>query len=120
MSEFEPNNSQPGLSVQEDAAKTNALIAYGLMAAGLFTGIFWFVGAFWGMIKASEARGTRFEDHFKNISTIFWWGLLFTIIGFITLFFIVGYFILIGVWIWSVFKLVKGIANITSNRSYYP
>ena len=75
-----------GLSVRDDAAKTNTLIAYGLMVAGLFTGIFWFIGAFWAMVKSSEARGTLFEDHYTNISKIFWWGLFFTIIGFITIF----------------------------------
>ncbi|MCU4675357.1 hypothetical protein N7931_06890 [Catenovulum sp. 2E275] len=109
-----------GLSVRDDAAKTNALIAYGLMVAGLFTGIFWFIGAFWAMVKSSEARGTLFEDHYTNISKIFWWGLFFTIIGFITIFIVIGYFILCIVWIWSVFKIVKGLAKITSNKSYYP
>jgi len=31
---------------------------------------------------------------------------------------VVGYFILFAVWVWSVFKIVKGLAKITSNKAY--
>ena len=119
MSNFKESNSlsQP-LSAKDDAAKTNALIAYGLMVVGLFTGIFWLFGALWAMFKKGEAKGTPFEDHYSNIIRTFWWGLLFSIIGSILIFVLVGYLVLLIVWIWSVFKIIKGLAKITSNKPY--
>ena len=106
------------LSRKDDAAKTHALIAYGLMGLGLFTGIFWLVGAIWAMVKKDDAVGTLFEDHYSNIMSIFWWGLVLSIIGFILTLVIVGYFLLLAVWVWSIYKLIKGFARITSNKPY--
>lgn len=119
MSDLQVDNiTTSSLSVKDDAAKTNALIAYGLMLIGLFTGIFWIIGAIWAMVKKGDAEGTLFEDHYTNIIKIFWWGLFISIIGFITLFFVIGYFILLAVWIWSIYKLIKGLAKISSNKAY--
>jgi len=115
MSELETTIN---LSSQDDAAKTNALIAYALMGIGLFTGIFWIIGAIWAMVKKGDAVGTLFEDHYSNIINIFWWGLGLSIIGFILLFFVVGYFVLLAVWFWSIYRLIKGFAKITSNKPY--
>jgi len=82
MSELQRNTTPlRSLSSIDDAAKTNALIAYILMVVGLFTGLFW-------------------------------------IIGFILAFVVIGYFILIGVWIWSIYRIIKGLAKITSNKAY--
>jgi len=50
---------------RDEAAKTHALIAYGLMVIGLFTGIFWIIGAIWAMVKKEDAIGTCFEDHYS-------------------------------------------------------
>lgn len=119
MSEFDPKPTHQ-LSEFEEAAKFNALMAYGLMVAGLFTGILWFIGAFWAMVKRSDAKGSIFEDHYSNIISIFWWSMLFSVIGFILLFIFIGYFILFATWIWAVFKIVKGLAKISSNRAYNP
>lgn len=106
------------LSTKDGAAKTNALIAYGLMIIGLFTGIFWIVGAVWAMLKKGEAQGSIFEDHYSNIIKTFWWGLGLSILGIFLAFAGIGYFILLAVLIWSIFKVVKGLAKITSNKAY--
>lgn len=124
MSETQSTSTQPStapstLSSVETAAKNNALIAYGLMVVGLFTGIFWIIGFIWAILKKGEAQGTVFEDHYTNIVKTFWWGLGLSIIGFFLMFIVVGYLFLLGVWIWSIYRIVKGLARITSNKSYY-
>ena len=106
------------LTQADEAAKSNAIIAYGLMALGLFTGIFWVVGAIWAMIKKEDAQGTIFQDHYQNITQVFWWGLGLTILGMITALFIIGYLIILAVWLWSIYRLLKGISKITSNKAY--
>ena len=42
-----------GSSSRDDNAKTSALIAYGLLAFGLFTGLFWIIG---GIGRSSKKR----------------------------------------------------------------
>ncbi len=115
MPDFQETRS---LSIKEDAAKTNALIAYALMVLGMFTGIFWIIGAIWAMVKKEDAQGTMFEDHYSNIITTFWWSLFLSILGFFLALVFVGYFLLLGVWVWSIYKIIKGIAKITSNKAY--
>ena len=120
MSEFEQSVSNEQLNDREEAAKVHAMIAYGCMVLGLFTGAFWIIGAVWAMVKKDEARGTRFEDHYTNIITTFWWGLGLTIIGFILMVILGGYLVMIGVWIWSIYRVAKGLNNILSNRPFSP
>ena len=109
---------QQGSYTHDDAAKTGALIGYGLMVAGLFTGIFWIIGAIWAMIKKGDARGSLYEDHYSNIISTFWWGLLFSIIGGVLTIVLIGYLVLGVVWVWSIYRMIKGIALITSNKPY--
>ena len=119
MSESQPNISNTiGLSQADESSKTNALIAYGLMIAGVFTGILWFVGAIWAMVKKSEASGTIFFDHYENIIKTFWIGLVVSIVAIPLCFIFVGYFVFLGLWIWSLYKIIKGLARLTSNKSY--
>lgn len=109
---------QEPLSPYDEQAKSNVMIGYLLMIVGLFTGIFWLVGAIWVMAKASEARGSQFEGHYQNIKSIFWWGIGMTIIGFLLAVFLIGYFVVLGVWIWSIVKLIKGFLLLLNNQAY--
>lgn len=118
MSDMEISATEPSLSSKDEAAKTSALIAYGLMILGLFTGLFWLVGAIWAMVKKGEAAGSLFEDHYSNIIKTFWWGFGLSIVGFVLAFVVIGYFVLLAVWIWSIYRIIKGLAKITSNKSY--
>ena len=118
MSGFEPENRVRPLTRREENAKSNVVIAYVFMLLGIFTGVFWLIGAIWAMVKVSEARGTLFEDHYANIISTFWWGIFLSVIGLILAFFFIGYILLFCVWVWSIFRMVKGIARATSNQSY--
>ncbi|MGB0895419.1 MAG: DUF4870 family protein [Parashewanella sp.] len=112
------NDANLPLSDYDSNAKTHALIAYVLMGLGLLTGIFWFVGFIWAMVKKADATQSIFQDHYKNICSVFVWGLIFSLIGIVTVWFFVGWFILFAVFIWTIYRLVKGVANLTSNRPF--
>lgn len=106
------------LSTQDDEAKTHALIAYALMLAGLLTVVFWFFGGIWAMVKRSDVEGSRFSDHYDNLITVFWWGIFWAVLGGLLSLILVGYIILGALWIWAVYRLIKGLAKITSNRPF--
>ena len=118
MSGFEQDDRFRRLTPREENAKSNVVIAYIFMLLGVFTGIFWLIGAVWAMAKVGDAQGTRFDDHYSNIISTFWWGIFWSVIGVILAFFIIGYAVLFVVWVWSIFRMVKGIARATSNLSY--
>lgn len=107
------------LSEAQQQAKTHALVAYVLMVLGLITGIFWLAGAIWAMVKKGDARGTLFEDHYANIIKTFWVGLAVTILSLILSVVLIGYITLFAVWIWSIYRIIKGLARLTSNKPYY-
>ena len=117
MSELNPA-TEGQLTDENKSIKTNALIAYALMVVGLFTGIFWVVGGIWAMIKKGESKNSVYAGHFGNLVSVFWWSLLFTIIGIATSFLIVGYPILLVTWVWSISRIIKGIARILSDKPY--
>lgn len=108
-----------GLTSIDKSTKNHALIAYILMVLGFFTGIPWIAGAIWAMVKKGDAQGSLFEDHYSNIITTFWWGLGFFILGVILMFAVVGYFIILGVSIWSIYRIIKGLVKLTSDKAYY-
>lgn len=117
MAGFEPNFNVPRFPNDEESKK-HATIAYIFMLLGLFTGLFWLVGAIWAMVKLDDARGSIYEDHYRNIISTFWWGIIMTLLGvFLSLIFI-GYFVLLFTWLWSIFRIVTGTARIISNQPY--
>ena len=105
-------------SLDQQAAKRHAQIAYVLMIAGLFTGVCWLLGAMWAMIKNGDAKGTIFTTHYANMIKVFWLSFFFALIGLILQFLYIGYLVLFAVWLWSLYHMVKGLTAINSNRSY--
>lgn len=99
-------------------AKKHAVIAYVLMGLGFVTGILFIVGAIWGMVKSSDAKGTVFEDHYSNIKRTFVVSFILSVVGILTAMFLIGYVILLIAFIYTLWKVVKGLARITSNQAY--
>ena len=112
------NTQDTETPVNDNDAKKHALIAYCLMALGFFVGVTFFAGGIWAMLKKGDAVGSRFDSHYSNIIFTFWVSLFLSITGVLTIFFIVGYFILAGTAIWTIYRLAKGLAKITSDKPY--
>ena len=105
------NNNTSGL-------KTHALVSYILMTLGLFTAIPLLVGAIWAMIKRSSSKGTIYHSHYTNAIRVFWWSLLWAIIGWATTVVLIGFGILAIAWLWAVYRLVLGLAKILDDEIY--
>lgn len=108
-----PDNRPP-----DDDVKTGALIAYLCLLAGYITIVFWLVGGIWAMVKRSDAGNSRYAGHYNNIISVFWWGLGLSLIGAILTVFMVGYFILLGTVVWSIYRIIKGLSLLTSDKPY--
>ncbi len=100
------------------APKTHALVAYFLMIIGLFSAIPILLGAIWAMIKKKSARGTIYHSHYINATRTFWWSLFWTVIGCVLIPAGIGLLILAITWVWILYRLVRGLATITSDETY--
>ncbi len=98
--------------------KNHALISYILLAIGLFTAIPLLIGAVWAMIKKSSALGTVYHSHYVNATRVFWWSLFWTVLGFITVFILIGYAILGLAWLWALYRVINGFAKILADEPY--
>ena len=66
-----------------------------------------------GVILAYVNRGTGpawLETHFRYQIRTFWIGLLYTVIGFVTSIFLIGWLVLLAAAIWLILRCAKGMS----------
>lgn len=104
-----------------DSLKNLAVAVYILQALSFFVGgITGLAGVIINYIKMDEVQGTWIEPHFRWQVRTFWIGLLWGIIGFVTSFIIIGWFILLAVAIWVIYRIVKGALALNDGRPPEP
>jgi uncharacterized membrane protein len=91
--------------------KQLTMINYILYALSLFVGLTGIVAIVINYIKREDTQGTIYESHFTWQIRTFWWGLLWAVVGFITIFIIVGFVILFVNVVWCIYRIVKGFLN---------
>jgi len=96
--------------------KTLTLIVYILYALSYFTGITAIAGIIINYIKLEEVQGTWLESHFRWQIRTFWFGLLWAVIGGLTVFLLVGIAILFANFCWIIYRIVKGWLNLDENK----
>jgi uncharacterized membrane protein len=92
----------------ERKAKDLALLVYVLQAVGFFIGITWIVAVIINYVKREDVRGTYVESHFDWQIKTFWIGLALMIVGWITVWILIGWLILLAATIWGIYRVVKG------------
>ncbi|MEH0742598.1 hypothetical protein H4F05_13875 [Vibrio cholerae] len=99
--------------------RTHVLITYGLLLLGVFTGgLLSIAGVIWAYVKRADAKGTVFESHFSNATKTFWVSVILSILGVLTLVFVVGYIVLLAALVYSLYKYIKGIARAIDSKSF--
>ena len=96
--------------------KTVNHVTYALYALSLFSGVTAIVAIVLNYIKRDDARGTWIESHFSWQIRTFWWGLLWVFIGAILSAVFIGYFVLLGWFVWSIYRVVKGLSALGRNE----
>lgn len=103
----------------EAPSTTVATIVYALQAVGLFIGITWFAGVIINYVKRDDMEGTWQASHFRWQIRTFWFSLLWSIIGLITSFILVGYFVLLANLLWCIYRIVKGWLFLSEGKEMY-
>lgn len=112
------NHAAPS-SVKLQSARTVAIIVYALQAASFFVGITSIVGVVVNYVKLDDVRGTWIESHFRWQIRTFWYSLLWTIVGAITVYIIIGWLVLAALFVWMIYRIVKGWLYLNDGREMY-
>jgi uncharacterized membrane protein len=115
-----PQMPMPQSGAQDsDSARTMAIIVYGLfLSTWVGFAIGPLIGVILAYIKRGESRGTIYESHFSNAIETFWVSLLMTILGALTVLVGIGIFILIGMFVWYLYRTIKGLVQVIDSRAY--
>jgi uncharacterized membrane protein len=100
--------------------KQITLVVYVLQALSFAFGVTAIVGLVINYIKRDEAVGTIYESHFDWQIRTFWWGLLWSVVGVILAFVLIGFAVLFVVLIWAVYRVVKGFLKLNDNLPVSP
>ena len=100
-------------------AKDTAQLVYILQAASFFVGLTFIAAVVINYIKRDELEGTWLESHNRWQMRTFWFSLLWSVIGFITLIVFIGWFIWLANAIWVIYRIVRGWINLSEEREMY-
>lgn len=102
-----------------NSAKTVAMVVYALQALSFLLGITLIIGVIVSYVKRGDVRGTWLESHFRWQIRTFWYSILWTVIGVITSYILVGYVILGIALVWFIYRIIKGWLRLVDHRPMY-
>ena len=106
-------------SESEQSAKTLTTVIYTLYAASFLIGITALVAIIMNYVKKDDVAGTFIESHFRWQMRMFWFGLLWGVLGAITTFILIGWFVLASNGVWIIYRIVKGWLYLNDNKPMY-
>jgi uncharacterized membrane protein len=96
--------------------RTVTFVVYILYALSYFTGVTAIVGITVNYVKKEDVAGTWLESHFRWQIRTFWFGLLWAVIGVLTVFALIGGVILFANFCWIIYRIVKGWLNLNDGK----
>ena len=103
----------------EKAAKDVTTAVYALQAASFLLGVTFIVAVIVNYVKRDAVRGTWLESHFDWQINTFWFCVLWTIVGMLTIFVGIGLLILPVTYIWVIYRIVKGWLRLAERKPMY-
>ena len=107
-------------AVELNNLKQITMVVYVLQALSFFFGVTAIVGVVINYVKRDDAAGTVYASHFDWQIRTFWWGLLWTVVGMVLAFVLVGFVVLFVVWVWAIYRVVKGWLKLNDNQPVVP
>ena len=99
--------------------RTITQVVYVLQALSFAFGVTAVAGVVLNHLYLHQVRGTWLESHFQWQIRTFWFGLIWSIVGLMTYLLFVGWVILLGVYLWTLYRVVKGGINFFAARPMY-
>ena len=100
--------------------KTITQVVYALQALSFAFGVTALIGLIINYVKREDVAGTLYENHFDWQIRTFWWGLLWGVVGVLTIWFVIGFFVLFAAWVWMIYRVVKGWLKLTEGKPVMP
>ena len=105
-------NENPVTHQDEDPRLTSlrnvTTAVYALQVASFLIGITFLVALIINYVKRPDVAGTYLESHFTWQIRTFWYGLLWGVLGLISLIVVIGYLILVANMVWVLYRVVLG------------
>jgi len=100
--------------VGTDSDRTLAVFAYVLHLVGAVAGVTSIVGLILNYVRRD--RYGVWDTHHRWMIRSFWWGVVWAIIGWCLLFVGVGWLVLGILWLWYVYRHVRGLIALANNE----
>jgi len=104
---------------QQAELKKYAFSVYILQALSFVLVITSVIGLIINYLKEDEVRGSWLESHFRWQKATFWYGLLWTVLGFISLPILLGYLVLPAVTLWLIYRIARGWIYLVDGKDMY-
>ena len=96
-------------------------VVYAMQALSFAFGVTALIGLVINYVKREDVAGTLYQSHFDWQIRTFWWGLLWSVLGFILIFaFGLGLVVLFVAWVWAIYRVVKGWLKLTEGKAVQP
>lgn len=103
----------------EPSAITLTTVIYALYAASYFVGFTAIIAIIMNYVKQDDVAGTFLESHFRWQIRTFWFGVLWGILGAMTVLFLFGWMVLAANAIWIVYRIVYGWLRLNDGKPMY-
>lgn len=101
---------------QLEKLKSYQLITYILYLVSFVVGFTFIVAIIMNYLKRGDVKGTWLESHNDWQIRTFWWSLLGYIVGGLLTLVLIGFVVLFVVFIWHVYRLIKGLMALNENK----
>lgn len=116
MSETPPTQSESPISTNPGESG-NANLIYILYLVAVVTGITAVVGVIMAYMAKDDAPDWL-RSHYRNQIHIFWKGLVYSLIGLVLTFVVIGLLVWLAAFIWYVVRVVKGMQALSKREAY--
>ena len=103
----------------DEANKTLTTVIYALYASSILVGVTILVAIVMNYVKRDDVAGTWLESHFRWQIRTFWFGLLWSVLGVLSMMLVVGFFVLFANLVWFIYRIVKGWIRLNEGRPMY-
>jgi uncharacterized membrane protein len=103
----------------EKSAKSLTTLIYALYVASFLVGVTAIVAVVMNYLKRADVAGTFLESHFRWQIRTFWFGLLWTVVGFALMAVVIGWGVLLANTVWVIYRIVKGWLRLNDNKPMY-